>query len=324
MESARYRPARVNWIWLVSAGAAVAAAALTALELAPPPPCLASSGARAVAARPAAAGSAAARSAAVEAGGGPVRPLAGTGAYRAWAAGGRPVPGLPGTVYSGRALFYDPGTALGSCTLGPFPARGWYAALSPRQFAHGHACGTYLEVRGPSGTVRAEVVDLCPSCRSTTVNLSRSAYDRIGDPRPGAVPVTYQWVADPRLPHPLALRVSSPVQGELALQVIGHGNRLASVAIAPAAPASPAWRRLRLDRHDFWIGHGFTGAGPYAVRIADVLGHQVVLPRVMLTAGATTRTTAWLYRRGRTAPAPAGTPRPAASGGAGGTPRCGR
>ena len=312
MQSLRYRPTRVNGIWLVSAGATVTVVALTAFLLIPPPPCRAAAvaaGPPALAAGPTggaagASAGAAAAAAAARSGASPARPLAGRGSYRTWTAGAQPRPGMPGTMYAGRALFYDPGTALGSCTLGPFPARGWYASLSPRQFAHGHACGTYLVVRGPSGTVRAEVVDLCPSCRATTVNLSRSAYDRIGDPRPGAAPVTYHWVADPRLRRPLGLRVSAPGPGELALQVVSHGNRLASVAITRVGPAAPAWRRLRLDAHDFWIARGVTSAGPFAVRIADVFGHQAILPRVMLIPGTMTRTATWLYQR-RPAPAPA-------------------
>ncbi|MGE5135242.1 MAG: expansin EXLX1 family cellulose-binding protein [Gemmatimonadota bacterium] len=306
MRSARYRPARANWIWLSTAGITVVVAALAALRLAPPAACPA--GSRTAASSPAA--RPAGRPAAPAAAASPARPLAGLGGYRTWT-GGQPRPGLPGTVYAGRALYYDPGTALGSCTLGPFPARGWYASLSPRQFAHGHACGTYLVVRGPSGTVRAEVVDLCPSCRATTVNLSRSAYDRIGNPRPGTAPVTYHWVADPRLRHPLGLRVSAPAPGELALQVVSHGNRLASVAITRAGPATPAWRRLRLDAHDFWIARGVASAGPFAVRIADVFGHQVILPRIMLIPGTMTRTATWLYPRRPGPPPPRGRPAPA-------------
>ena len=82
-------------------------------------------------------------------------------------------------------MFYDPGQAAGSCGLGPFPAGGRYASLPPRSYASGRACGSYLDVYGPRGTVQAEVVDVCTECTAGTVNLSRAAFARIADPRTG-------------------------------------------------------------------------------------------------------------------------------------------
>jgi hypothetical protein len=73
-------------------------------------------------------------------------------------------PALARSVMQGQAVFYDPGQAAGSCGLGPFPARGRYASLPPRGYASGRACGSYLDVSGPRGTVRAEVVDVCTDC----------------------------------------------------------------------------------------------------------------------------------------------------------------
>jgi hypothetical protein len=323
MHSVRYRPARVNGIWLGTAGVTVAAAVLAAFLLSSPG-CPAAAGASPsasgpAAARPATAGPAAPGSAVPARPGGLVQPLAAGGSG---IAGNGPRPGVPGAIYTGRALFYDPGTALGSCTLGPFPTRGWYASLSPRQFAHGHACGTYLAVHGPAGTVRAEVVDLCPTCHSRTINLSRSAYGRVGDPRPGVAPVTYQWVADPKLPGPLALRVSAPAPDVLAVQVINNGNRLTSVAISrsPAGPAFPAWHRLRLNPDDFWVTRGITSPGPFTVHIVDALGNEVFLPSVTLIPGTVTRTGSWMYRPGQRGharhaapPARTGPARPAGS-----------
>lgn len=309
MRVVRYRPARANWITLSTAGVTVILAASVAFRLAPAPCAVGAGPGGAAPDRDGAAGA----------------PAAGTAApagrsQRLPRVDGRHWPGLPGTVYSGQALYYDPGTALGSCTLGPFPAGEPLVSLSPQQFAHSHSCGTYLRVRGAAGTVRAEVVDLCPSCRGSTINLSHAAYERVLGPSPGSAAVTYRWVADPPLRRPVTLRASTADTG-LAMQVLSHGNRLASVAIAPRTGAAAArWQRLRLNPHDFWVATGVTATGPFAVRITDYLGHQLILPRVMLTPGTVARTGAWLYRPGRpagAAPASArsrqapGQPRPA-------------
>lgn len=295
-------------MWLATGGLTVVVAALTALRL-PAPGCVGAGGAagsgtgtRATAGSPAHSPQRAQQDA-------QAAPPAAPGSP----ANARPRPGFPGTVYSGRAQYYYPGRTVGSCTLGPLRRHGSYASLSPRQFAHGHACGTYVLVHGPAGSVRAEVVDLCPTCYSHTVNLSRHAYDRIGDPRPGVVRVTYGWVADPLLPGPLALRVTAPAADELAIQVLNHGNRLASVGIARpvAGPAAPAWRWLRLAPDDFWVARGLPGPGPFALRITDVLGHTVLLDRLTLRPGTLVRTTAWMYRAAGAAGSGGASARPA-------------
>ena len=161
-------------------------------------------------------------------------------------------PALARSVIEGHAVFYDPGQATGSCGLGPFPAGGWYASLPPRGYASGRACGSYLDVYGPRGTVRAEVVDVCTDCAAATVNLSRAAFTRIADPRTGMVAVSYRTALDPPLPGPLVLRFAPATRpGALAVQVINHGNRLSSVA---ASRPGGRWQRLAPSADGYWIG----------------------------------------------------------------------
>ncbi len=133
----------------------------------------------------------------------------------------------------------------GSCGLGPFPAGGRYASLPRRSYASGRACGSYVDVSGPAGTVRAEVVDVCPDCAAATVDLSRAAFARIADPRTGTVAVSYQPAVDPPLPGPLELRITAAgPPGPLAVQVLNHGNRLSSVAASgPRAAGGSDWSR---------------------------------------------------------------------------------
>ena len=149
-------------------------------------------------------------------------------------------------------MFYDPGHAAGSCGLGPFPAGGRYASLPRRSYASGRACGSYVDVSGPAGTVRAEVVDVCPDCAAATVNLSRAAFARIADPRTGTVAVSYQPAVDPPLPGPLELRITAAgPPGSLAVQVLNHGNRLSSVA---AGGPGGRWQRLVPGADGYWTG----------------------------------------------------------------------
>ena len=229
----------------------------------------------------------------------------GAGAGDAGASALAASPALARSVIEGHAVFYDPGQAAGSCGLGPFPAGGRYASLPPRSYASGRACGSYLDVYGPRGTVRAEVVDVCTDCAAGTVNLSRAAFARIADPRTGMVAVSYRTALDPPLPGPLVLRISAAARpGTLAVQVINHGNRLSSVAVSRPGGR---WQRLSSSADGYWVGPLGPGrprpGGPAGrsagtrirVRVTDVAGHQLVLTGVPVRRTVLHATT-WMYR----------------------------
>ena len=233
----------------------------------------------------------------------------------------------------GRAVFYDPGRAAGSCGLGPFPAHGWYASLPPAGYAGGNACGSYLTVSGPAGIATAEVVDLCAECAAGTIDLSRAAFGHIANPRAGTVPVRYWPSRNPPLPGPLAVRIAGAGGAvRLAVQVLNHGNRLAAVAVrvtradpwagdawaggscalAGGSWAGGSWVRLVPERDGYWAWPGRQAAGAVpgrsSVRVTDVLGHQAVLPGVPLAAAGgpgnplILRSRVWMYRPGGTRP----------------------
>jgi expansin len=217
MHSVPRRPARRprgNWIWLASG-------MLAATVLAGATVRYSAGGCRSVTSTPSAmaAGSGLVQRAGHSAG--PAAAVGGSGqaANSAPAAGGTPPPAnsapaavgtpppagprvLPHRPVPVIAVWYEPGSATGSCSLGPFPANGLYASLPPQQFRGGTACGSQLEVRGPRGRVRVEVVDLCPGCAPHMINLSRAAFRRAADPAPGSARVTYWQPADHvALPH---------------------------------------------------------------------------------------------------------------------------
>jgi expansin len=279
------KPARGNWIWLGGALCAVVALAGIAVGATIGGPT--GSGTRPTAQVPGS-GSQASGPGATRGGGGPPARRAAGGP----GSGGYPA-GTPAM-----AVFYDPGKAVGSCSLGPFPAGGRYVSLPPERFGRSAACGSYLTVQGPRGQVRAEVVDLCPGCAAGMINLSRAAFTRIADPGPGSAWVRFWPVDDPPLPGPLILRMGQTGTGLLTLQVRRHGNALASVAVATPGMRVPAWQPFRLNANGIWVAGAQLRPGPVNIRIADTRGHQVVILRVTLRPGRVIRTRMWMYGHG--------------------------
>ncbi|RII84803.1 hypothetical protein DZF92_17070, partial [Clavibacter michiganensis subsp. insidiosus] len=153
---------------------------------------------------------------------------------------------------SGRATHYslgpDGSTTNGNCSLPAIPTDRLDVAVSPDDYAGSSACGTYLDVTGPRGTVRVEVVDLCPGCEHGHLDLSEEAFRAIGDVDAGIVPISYSPVAAPAVP-PLAFLVkdgSNPYW--TAIQVVDAGTELRSVEVRAGAGWIPLSRTTYGDR----------------------------------------------------------------------------
>jgi expansin len=200
-------------------------------------------------------------------------------------------------VTRGEAYFYDPRAGVGSCSFGPLAAGGLYVSLGSAQYAGGSACGSYLEVSGPRGSVRAEVVDECPGCADGGIDMSEAAFSRIASPDAGTAQVSYRVVRDPRLPGPVELRVAPSASAAwLAVQVINNGNPLSSVQVTPLGRGAKArWQSLVLDPDDYWAVPAGDGPGPFAFRITDVFGHQIVVRGIRLAPGAVQDTRVLMY-----------------------------
>jgi expansin (peptidoglycan-binding protein) len=198
-----------------------------------------------------------------------------------------------GKAVRGKATHYVLQSGGGNCSYPSPPTGDLYVALSPREYAAAGACGGYLSVTGPRGTVRVKVVDQCPECPAGHIDLSRTAFARIEDPGKGMVGVSYRPVRDPRVGRPLSFRVKEgSSQWWLALLVIDHGNPLRSVEVRSAGGT---WRKLARADYNYWLAESGAGSGPFAVRVTDVRGHRVTAQRVRLSPGAVQRTTTKMY-----------------------------
>jgi expansin (peptidoglycan-binding protein) len=207
-------------------------------------------------------------------------------------------------------------SGTGNCSYPSPPADGLFVALSPSEYDGAAACGSYVDVTGPDGSVTAEVIDQCPPCATGHVDLSEAAFARIAPLSAGLVSVRYRTVADPALAGPISLRVkegSSPYW--LALLAQNTGNPLASVQVEGR---SGGWQNLTRADYNYWLAASGAGPGPFTVRLTDSAGHQVTVPGIALEPGVVQDTGTPMYGAGAAAapvaPAPAttaSTPTPA-------------
>ncbi|WP_051809964.1 expansin EXLX1 family cellulose-binding protein [Actinoplanes subtropicus] len=194
---------------------------------------------------------------------------------------------------SGKATFYDLGGGTGNCSFPSSPADDLFVALGPAEYSAGAACGTYLDVTGPKGKVRVKVTDSCPECAPGHLDLSRTAFKKIGNEVDGIIPITYKTVTGVTTPGPISVRVkegSSPYW--LAVLIDNHGNQLASVTVNG--------KTTHREDYNYWVIDGGAGSGPFKIKISDVYGHSVTVSGVKLSPGATQKTSARLVGGGVT------------------------
>jgi hypothetical protein len=205
-------------------------------------------------------------------------------------------------------------TSLPNCGYSP-PADGLFVALPAPEYAGAADCGGYLEVTGPDGSVRVQVIDQCPECAAGHIDLSEAAFARLAPLSAGLINVSYTLLADPALPGPVSVAVKQgSSQYWLALLIDNTGNPLASVQVQ----TSSGWLSLARASYNYWIASSGAGQGPFTVRLTDTQGHQVTVSGITLNPGALQSTGTWMYGAGaRTAPAtsaPAGSPAATSAG----------
>lgn len=218
--------------------------------------------------------------------------------------GGAPACAAPptgDTTRSGKATFYDLGPGgTGNCSFAKSPANGLFVALGPSQYSGAAACGSYLDVTGPKGTVRVKVTDQCPECEPGHLDLSRTAFKKIADEVQGIVPIKYKAVVNPATPAPLSVRIKEGAsQYWFAALIDNHGNPLTSVSVkGPNGNARPA----KLYNYNYWIIDGGAGPGPYSLTITDVYGRSATVRGIDMRPGTVQTTSTRISGTARSAP----------------------
>ncbi|HKX42141.1 MAG TPA: expansin EXLX1 family cellulose-binding protein [Burkholderiaceae bacterium] len=173
-----------------------------------------------------------------------------------------------GATRSGQGTYYG-ATGQGACS---FDASSdlMVAAMNHTDYAGSAACGEYVSITGPLGTVTVRITDECPECAAGDIDLSAQAFAKIADPVAGRVPITWQVVAGD---------VSGPVQYRYkegstrywtAIQVRNHRLPIAKLEIAPAGATN--WIAVTRETYNYFVYPTTINAGALQVRITSSTG----------------------------------------------------
>ncbi len=209
-----------------------------------------------------------------------------------------PVDVVPG---DGKATHYD-SVDGGNCSLPSAPADHLDVALSHVEYGTADACGGYLDVVGPEGSVRVLITNQCPECPVGHIDLSRPAFDRVGRLEAGEIPVSYSLVRNPPVAQPIAVRVKTgSSRWWMQIQALDHGNPISAFELR----TGDGWRSLVHTDDNFWMAENpGPGDGPYTVRITDIYGQSVTVDGIAMAPDQVQRTGARLYPAGGAGAAP--------------------
>ncbi|GID26805.1 expansin EXLX1 family cellulose-binding protein [Paractinoplanes brasiliensis] len=197
------------------------------------------------------------------------------------------------TAKKGKATYFFLEGTLGNCSFPSPPADDLYVALGQHnEYSSGAACGTYIDVTGPKGKTRVKVIDSCPECPAGHLDLSLTAFKKIGVKSDGIIPITYKAVPGASVPGPISVRVKEgSSQYWLSVLIDNHSNQLASVKVAGKGGSFKSASR---EDFNYWTIPSGAGNGPFKVKITDVYGNSVTVPDIKLAIGKTQKTTAKL------------------------------
>jgi len=174
---------------------------------------------------------------------------------------------LSGT-HSGDGTFYG-ATGQGACSF-DVSSDLMVAAMNHTDYAGSAACGEYVSIAGPLGSVTVQITDECPECAAGDIDLSAQAFARIANPVAGRVPIAWQVVAG---------NVSGPVQYRYkegstrywtAIQVRNHRLPIARLEILPSGAS--AWIDVPRTDYNYFVHPTAIDAGAVHVRITSGTG----------------------------------------------------
>lgn len=173
-----------------------------------------------------------------------------------------------GKTYTGQATFYA-ATGEGNCS---FEASSdlMVGAMNQADYENSQACGAYLSVTGPNGSVTIKIVDRCPECPPGAIDLSREAFEKIAPVSAGRVSISWHLLSPDGL-GPVSYRYKTgSSQYWCAIQVRNHRNPVRSVQLKTGS----GWKTLDRQTFNYFLSEGGAGCGG-TIRVTDIFGNQL-------------------------------------------------
>lgn len=186
----------------------------------------------------------------------------------------RVMPGLPLDPYAeqqGEGTWYT-ADGTGNCGFPASPGNLMVAAMNNTDYGNSWACGAYVNIIGPNGSVTVRIVDRCPECQPGDIDLSQEAFAKIAALSAGRVPIRWR-ILSPALSGPIVYHFKDgSSQWWTAIQIRNHRNPIFSIEYQRS---DGSWKVLERALYNYFIESSGTGPGPLRLRVTDIYGNQI-------------------------------------------------
>ncbi|KAI1043936.1 hypothetical protein LB505_003384 [Fusarium chuoi] len=190
-----------------------------------------------------------------------------------------------GASVSGSSTFYGGNLAGGNCMFSTYtlPSGILGTAFSGQKWDNAANCGACIEVTGPSGTIKAMIVDKCPECDAGHLDLFPDAFKAVGG-TDGVVKTSYKFV-ECGITTPLVLHNKEGTSANwFSIQVVNANEPVKSVQVS--TDGGSTWKSTERKDYNFFENPAGFGKTSVDVKVTSSTGKSVVVKNVGVTAGA--------------------------------------
>ncbi|KAF4343446.1 Expansin 2 [Fusarium beomiforme] len=190
-----------------------------------------------------------------------------------------------GASVSGSSTFYGGNLAGGNCMFSTYtlPSGILGTAFSGQKWDTAANCGACIEVTGPSGTIKAMIVDKCPECDPGHLDLFPDAFKAVGG-TDGIVKTSYKFV-ECGITTPLVLHNKEGTSANwFSIQVVNANEPVKSVQVS--TDGGSTWKSTERKDYNFFENPAGFGKTSVDVKVTSSTGKTVVVKNVGVTAGA--------------------------------------
>lgn len=186
------------------------------------------------------------------------------------------------TTHTGEGTYYffEEFGGFGNCSFDDTQIRPFLiGAMNETDYAMADYCGACVDIDGPEGSVRVQIIDRCPECQPGDIDLSPEAFDYLAPRIDGRIPISWK-VVPCAITGPVVLYYKEGSnQWWTAIQVRNHRNPIEKLEFWDGTNYVDVPRQ----KYNYFLKDDGMGLGPHTFRITDVYGNEIVEENINFT-----------------------------------------
>ncbi|KAJ5933492.1 hypothetical protein N7454_005821 [Penicillium verhagenii] len=182
---------------------------------------------------------------------------------------------------AGTATYYGGNLSGGTCSFSDYtlPSSLFGTALSIDQWDNAANCGACVAVKGPNGeTIKAMIVDECPSCEANHFDLFEDAFGEIADISAGIIDIDWEFTSCD-LDGALKLRnKSGSSEYWFSMQVVNANEPVTALEVS--TDGGSTWTSTTRQSYNYFEYSSGFGTDTVDVRVTGKSGNTVVVEDV--------------------------------------------